>query len=64
MKKTLLLLLESIGGLGANDGQMQVQIDRCVGCDEAVIGGPAGFEGEERKWVCEVFTPISKLSTK
>ena len=49
MKKILLFLLESIGGLGANDGQMQVQIDRCVGRDEAVIGGPAGFEGEERK---------------
>ena len=64
MKQKLLLLLESTGGLGASACRMQLQIDRCVGHDEAVIGSPTGFEGEERERVCVVFTHISKLSTK
>jgi len=60
LKQTLLLLLESTGGLGASACQMQVQTDRGVDRDEAIIGSPTGFEGEERERVCEVFTHISK----
>ena len=64
MKQRLPLLLMSPGGLGADAGQIQVQADRCVGRDEAIIGSPTGFEGEERERVCEVITHISKLSTR
>ena len=49
MKQRLPLLLMSPGGLGADAGQMQVQTDRCVGRDEAIIGNPTGFEGKKEK---------------
>jgi len=39
---------------------MQVQTERGVGRDEAIIGSPTTFEGEERKRVGETFTHISK----
>jgi hypothetical protein len=60
MKQILLLLLESTGGLGVSACQRQVQADRCVGRDKAIIGSPTGFEGEERERVCEVFAHIQE----
>ena len=49
MKQRLPLLLMPPGGLSADGNQIQVQSDRCVGRDKAIIGSPAGFEGEKKR---------------